>query len=87
MHHQHELTYNDVNNKQDAATFSFIYLFNSALHVSGDKFAHPQEHFVAVYTAFGTMHRSAAVLVYYTKSCINSKKVLLRMGEFVVRNR
>ena len=37
--------YNDVNNQQDATTFSFINLFNSALHVSGDKFAHPQEHF------------------------------------------
>ena len=34
-----------------------IDLFKSALHVSGDKSAHPQEHFLAVYTAFGTMHR------------------------------
>jgi hypothetical protein len=48
--------YNDVNN-QDATTFSFINLFKSALHVSGDKFAHPQEHFLTVYTAFGKMHR------------------------------
>jgi hypothetical protein len=32
-------------------------LFNSALHVSGDKFAHPQEHFLSLYAAFGTMHR------------------------------
>ena len=40
------LTYNDVNNQQDATTFSFINLFNSTLHVSGDKFAHPQEHFL-----------------------------------------
>jgi len=48
---------NDVNNQQDATTFSFINLFNSILHVSGDKFAHPQEHFLTVYTAFGTMHR------------------------------
>ena len=30
--------------------------FKSALHVSGDKFAHPQEYFLTVYTAFGTMH-------------------------------
>ena len=30
-------------------TFSFINLFNSALHVSGDKFAHPQEHFLTIY--------------------------------------
>jgi len=40
-HHQ----YNDVSNQQDAITFSFINLFKSAQHVSGDKFAHPQEHF------------------------------------------
>jgi len=49
--------YNDVNNRQDATTFSFINLFKSALHVSGDKFAYPQEQFLTVYTAFGTMHR------------------------------
>jgi len=41
VHHQ----YNDVNNQQGATTFSFINHFKSALHVSGDKFAHPQEHF------------------------------------------
>ena len=35
---------NDVNNQQDATPFSFINLFKSAQHVSGDKFAHPQEH-------------------------------------------
>jgi len=35
----------------------FIDLFKSALHVSGDKLAHPQEHFLTVDTAFGTMHR------------------------------
>ena len=46
--------YNDVNNQQDATTFSFINLFNSALHISGDKFTHPQELFLTVYTAFGT---------------------------------
>jgi len=28
----------------------FIDLFKSALHVSGDKLAHPQEHFLTVYT-------------------------------------
>ena len=46
-------TCNDVSNQQDATTLSFINLFKSALHVSGDKFAHPQEHFLTVYTAFG----------------------------------
>jgi len=35
----------------------FIDLFVSAVHVSGDKLAHPQEHFLTIYTAFGTMHR------------------------------
>jgi len=37
--------------------FSFINLFNSALHVSDDKFAHSQEHFLTVHTVLGTMHR------------------------------
>ena len=87
-----ELLYNDVNNQQYATTFSFINLFTSALHVSGDKFAHPQEHFLTVYTAFGTdvpsqpCHRSAAISVHCTKSCIYSQKVFLRMGEFVARD-
>jgi hypothetical protein len=35
--------YNDVNSQQDATNFSFINLFKSAQHVSGDKFAHSQE--------------------------------------------
>ena len=43
--------------------FLFINLFNSALHVSGDKFAHPQEHFLTVHTALGTMHRHCCRLV------------------------
>ena len=50
-------TDNDVNNQQDATTFSFIKIFNSALHVSGDKFAHTQELFSTVYTAFGTVQK------------------------------
>ena len=44
----HRFWYNDVNNQQDATTFSFINLFISALHVSGDKFAHPQEQFLTI---------------------------------------
>ena len=59
VHHQ----YNDVNNQQDATTFSFINLFKSAQHVSGDKFAHPQEHFLTLYTAFGKIHRLCCRLV------------------------
>ena len=39
-----------VNNQQDATTFSFNNLFNSAVHVLGDKFAHPQEHFLTIYS-------------------------------------
>jgi len=35
----------------------FIDLFKSALHDSGDKLAHPQEHFLTVHTAFGTKYR------------------------------
>jgi len=37
--------------------FRLLIFFKSALHVSGDKFANPQEHFLIVYTYFGTMHR------------------------------
>ena len=49
--------YYDVNNQQAATTFSFINLFKSAQQFSGDKFAHPHEHFLTIYTAFSTMHR------------------------------
>ena len=52
--------YIDINNQQDAKTFSFIDIFTSALHVSGDKFAHSQEHFLSVYTVFGTMQRQCS---------------------------
>ena len=45
------------NNQQDVTTFSFINLFKSAQNVSGDKFAHFQEHSLTLYTDFGTMHR------------------------------
>ena len=57
------LYYYDVSNQRDATTFSFINLFNSALHVSGDKFTHPQEHFLTVCTALGIMHRHCCQLV------------------------
>ena len=45
--HSIVIRYNDVNNQQDT-TFSFINLFKSALHVSGDKFARPQENFLII---------------------------------------
>ena len=66
-------------NQQDATTFSFINPFSSTLHVSGDKFAHPQEHFLIVYTAFGSMHRhccrpvGSSVGALCQKLCIQPK--------------
>ena len=66
--------------------FRLSVFFKSDQHISGDKFAYSQEHFLTVYTAFGTMHRHCCRPVHCTKSCINSQKVLLRMGVFVVRN-
>jgi hypothetical protein len=60
--------YNDLSNQQDATTFSFINLFKSALHVSGDKFSHPQKHFLTVYTAFGGDRGSTVVKVLRYKS-------------------
>ena len=59
---------------EDTTKFSFINLFKSALHVSGNNFAHSQEHFLIVYSAFVTIHRSAAVSVHCTKSYIYSQK-------------
>ena len=55
--------------------FLFTNLFKSALHVSGDKFAHPQEYFLTAYTAFGTMHRHCCrpVSGLYQKLYIQSK--------------
>jgi len=59
---------------------SSIKFFNSALRVSGDKFAHPQELFLTVYTAFGTMHRNycrpvgSSVGALFQKLYIQSKR-------------
>ena len=50
----------------------FINLFKSALSVSRDKLAHPQKHFLTVYTAFGTMHRYRCTVpkaVHTVKKC------------------
>ena len=51
----------------------FIDLFECALHVSGDKLAHLQEHFFDCIYSFGTTqrwqgHRSAAISVHCTKA-------------------
>ena len=66
--------FNVVNNQQDATTFSFINLFNSALHVSGDKFTHPQEHFLTVQLLVQCTDSAAArcivpKAVYTVKKC------------------
>ena len=72
------LMVNDLNNQQDATNFSFINFFNSALHVSGDKFAHPQEHILLyiqllVQCTDTVADRSAAMSVHCTKLYIQSK--------------
>jgi hypothetical protein len=46
--------YNCVNNQQDAL-YRLIYYSKSALHVSGDVFAHHQEH-LTVFTVSGNVH-------------------------------
>jgi len=64
----------------------FIDLFKPALHVSGDKLTHPQEHFFfTVYTALVQCTDIAADRCIVPKAVYN-QKVLLRMGEFVARN-
>jgi len=46
--------YNYKNNQQDAL-YRLIYFSKSALHVSGDVFAHHQEH-LTVFTVLGNIH-------------------------------
>jgi len=62
-----------------------IDLFESTVHVSGDKLAHLQEHFLDCIYSFDAMHRYCC-RPHCTKSCIYSQKVPLRIGEFVARN-
>jgi len=88
--------------QQDATIFaywSFFDLFESAVHVSGDKLAHLQEHFFdCIYSflynapillptgdnfATGRQQYRCIVPKLYIRTV---KKVLLKMGEFVVRN-
>jgi len=60
--------------------FSFIHLytdlFESALHVSGNKLAHLQEHF----SLYIQLLYNAPIKLYI------QSKVLLKMGELVARN-
>jgi len=73
-------TINDVSNQQDA-TYSVYWSFKSALHVSGDKLSHLQEHcwlYIQLLVqctdiAADQCHRSAAISVHCTKSCIYSQ--------------
>ena len=64
--------YNDVNNQQDATTFSFINLFKSAQHVSDDKFAHPQEHFLTIYSFW---YNALPLLPRQQRPCVVPKTV------------
>jgi hypothetical protein len=76
----------------------FIDLFKSALHVSGDKLAHPQEHFLTVYTAFwynapillpvgsniGAMYRKLYIPGWQQYRCIVPKAVYARLAAISV---
>ena len=77
------IEYNDVNNQQDAKTLSFINLFSSAPHVSGDKFVHPQERFLTVYTTFATMHRHCCRSVSRLRWNVSSTSTVAPVGSSV----
>jgi hypothetical protein len=68
--------------------YRLIYYSKSALHVSGDIFAHHQE-YLTVFTLSGSIHpsccRLAATWVNATRYCKYSQ-VLLMMEENIARN-
>ena len=75
--------------------FRLLIFIKSALHVSGDKFAHPQEQFFDCIYSFwynaptllptgGTGRQQCRCIVLKAVYTVN--KVLLRMGEFIARN-
>jgi hypothetical protein len=69
--------FNYESNQQDAA-----------LHVSGDIFAHHQEH-LSVYTVSGCVYPSCwqlAATWVNTARCCKYSQVLLMMGENIARN-
>ena len=77
------------NNQQDAL-YRLIYYSKSALHVSGDVFAHHQEH-LTVFTVSDSIHPSCCRLVpaatwVNTTRCCKYSQVLLLMGENFARN-
>jgi exonuclease I len=59
----HEASFYDYNyeNNQKDALYKLIYYSKSALHVSGDVFAHYQAH-LAVFTVSGSVHPSCCWL-------------------------
>ena len=81
--------YSYENNQQDAI-YRLIYYSMSALHISGDVFAHYQEN-LTVFTVSGSVHPSccrhqpAATWVNTTRYC-KYNQVLLMMGENIARN-
>jgi len=77
------------NNQQDAL-YRLIYYSKSALHVSGNVFAHHQEH-LTVFTVSDSVHPSCCHLVpaatwENTIRYCKYSQVLLMMGENIARN-
>jgi hypothetical protein len=77
-------------NNQKDAIYRLIYYFKSALHVSGDVFAHHLEH-LTVFTVYSSRHPSccrhqpSATGVNTARYCKYSQ-VFLMMGENIARN-
>jgi len=79
--------YNYENNQQDAL-YRLIYYYKSALHVSGDIFAHHQRntpHNLNSSVSTHSGHQPAGTWVNTTRYCKYSE-VLLMMGENIARN-
>ena len=81
---------NNYKNNQQDALYRLIYYSKSALHVSGDVFAHHQKH-LTVFTVSGSVqpsccrHQPAATWVNNTRYC-KYGQMLLMMGENIARN-
>jgi len=66
--------------------YRFIYYSYSALHVSGDVFAHHQEHLTfALHVKHNTINYEFVIEVNTTRYCKYSQ-VLLMMDENIARN-
>jgi hypothetical protein len=77
-------------NNQQNALYGLIYCSKSALHVSGDVFAHHQEH-LTVFTVSGSVHPSCCLLVpavtwVNTSRYCKYSQVLFMMGENIAGN-